>query len=94
MFSKINFRTIENTEETENTQNSGIPRLPLDFQRNRYKIQTYISPLEQNNDHAWIINKIQFLSSITKPKKMYLSKSNLQELSQFLPYNQNKSLGR
>ena len=35
----------------------------LVFQKNRYKIQTYINPFEKNNDHMWITRKMQFCSS-------------------------------
>ena len=33
------------------------------FQKNRYKILTYINPLEQNNDHTRISHEIEFRSS-------------------------------
>ena len=34
----------------------------LVFQKNRYKMQTYINPFEENNHHMWVIHKIQFWS--------------------------------
>ena len=33
------------------------------FQKNRYKILTYINPFEQNNDHTRISHEIEFRSS-------------------------------
>ena len=33
------------------------------FQKNRYKILTYVNPFEQNNDHARISHEIEFRSS-------------------------------
>ena len=34
----------------------------LVFQNNKYKMQIYINPFEQNNDHTWAMHKIQFHS--------------------------------
>ena len=33
------------------------------FQKNRYKILTYINPFEQNNDHTRMSHEIEFRSS-------------------------------
>lgn len=37
------------------------------FQKHIYKMQTFINPLEQNNDHTQKINKIQFRSFFKMP---------------------------
>ena len=39
----------------------------LIFQKNMYKMRTFINPLEQNNDHTQKIHKIQFRSFFEMP---------------------------
>ena len=53
----IKFKT--QTESTEAQEDE-----TLVFQKNMYKIQNYINPFEQNNDHARLMHKIQYLSSL------------------------------
>ena len=47
--------------------NKALEDEALLFQKNRHKIQTYINPFEENNDHTRITHKIQFRSSFKEP---------------------------
>ena len=53
----IKFKTQTENAETQKDET-------LVFQKNMYKIQNYINPFEQNNDHTRLMHKIQYLSSL------------------------------
>ena len=53
------FKTLNSKQKTRKAQKNG----KLVFQKNRQKIQTYINPIKQNNDHIRIMCKVRFRSS-------------------------------
>ena len=53
----IKFKTQAENAETQEDE-------ALVLQKNMYKMQNYINPFEQNNDHMRVTHKIQYFSSL------------------------------